>query len=71
MAVLECVQPVEEVYSNADQVAMTSLISSVPQPSQAIAASPQATQAAKAAAVSMFDDDLDMGTTAVTSASTR
>ena len=61
MALLECTVALDEVYKDADQVALTSLMSNAPQPVGPIAASPQVTQAA---AVSMFDDDLDMGAAA-------
>ena len=71
MALLECVTALEEVYKDADQVALASLISNAPQPVAPAAATPQVTQAASAAAVSMFDDDLDMGAAAVKAEGSR
>ena len=60
-AAVQCVDQLELVFSDADQVAQANLMSSVTQ----VSAPPPgaATQSAQASnvAVSMFDDDLDLG----------
>ncbi|KAL3152002.1 hypothetical protein ABBQ32_001122 [Trebouxia sp. C0010 RCD-2024] len=58
-ALLACMQPLEKMFKDADNVALSSLVSTVHIP----AGPGPATQAsqAKTAAVSMFDDDLDVG----------
>ena len=58
-ALLACMQPLERIFKDADNVALSSLVSTVQIP----AGPGPATQAsqAKTAAVSMFDDDLDVG----------
>lgn len=52
-------QPLERIFEDADNVALSSLVSTVQIPAGPGPAS-QASQA-KTAAVSMFDDDLDVG----------
>lgn len=58
-ALLACMDPLETVFKDADSVVLTSLVSTVQIP----AGPGPATQASPAntAAVSMFDDDLDVG----------
>lgn len=70
-AAVQCVDQLELVFSDADQVAQANLMSSVTQ----VSAPPPgaATQSAQASnvAVSMFDDDLDLGATSTTAGPNR
>ena len=68
-ALLTCMQPLERVFKDADTVALSSLVSTVQipgGPGPATQASP-----ANTAAVSMFDDDLDVGASAAVSGANR
>ena len=68
-ALLTCMEPLERVFKDADNVALSSLVSTVQipgGPGPATQASPVNT-----AAVSMFDDDLDVGAPAAVSGANR
>lgn len=71
LALSDCLTPLEEIYTDADQIAVASLVRNAPQPLVPAEALPHITQAASVAAVSMFDDDLDISTTAATTGGTR
>ena len=68
-ALLTCMEPLERVFKDADSVALSSLVSTV----QMLGGPGPATQASPAntAAVSMFDDDLDVGASAAVSGANR
>ena len=68
-ALLYCAANLERIFNDADNVAQASLLSSV----QQTAAPGVATQSVQASnvAVSMFDDDLDLGTPSVVAGSKR
>ncbi len=68
-ALLYCAADLERIFNDANNVAHASLVSSV----QLTAAPGVATQSVQAsnAAVSMFDDDLDLGTPSVVAGSKR
>lgn len=68
-ALLACMEPLERVFKDADNVALASVVSTVQVPG----GPGPATQASPAnpAAVSMFDDDLDVGAPAAISGTNR
>lgn len=68
-ALLYCAASLERIFNDADSVAQANLLSSV----QLTAAPGVATQSVQAsnAAVSMFDDDLDVGTPSAVAGSKR